>query len=353
MPRGSSVSTGPWPVTPDNDSVPFMYPLRLLDRSQFETLVGMAEAIDGVDRAYRLFSRNEAGVFPVIVYQFEPGKREMDLKAGHLAGAGVFGMKMLGWCAENPARNLPPLAGLIVVMDVDRQQPLGILDGTPVTFLRTGAAGAVGARTFARADSRKALIVGAGNQGRAQLWGLSLAIPALESVYVCDIVDEEANRFVSEQQPRYPDLNLEVVPFKGMAEAASAADLIVTCTRSREAFLKKEWVSPGTHINAIGADMPGKQELEPALVASVRIFADSAVQVVAKGECQHAARLGLISVGNITEIGAVLEGAKPGRTDSSDVTLFDATGMAIQDLVVGAIALKKAEELNIGTVVNF
>lgn len=330
-----------------------MYPLRLLDRSQFETLVGMAEAIDGVDRAYRLFSRNEAGVFPVIVYQFEPGKREMDLKAGHLAGAGVFGMKMLGWCAENPARNLPPLAGLIVVMDVDRQQPLGILDGTPVTFLRTGAAGAVGARTFARADSRKALIVGAGNQGRAQLWGLSLAIPALESVYVCDIVDEEANRFVSEQQPRYPDLNLEVVPFKGMAEAASAADLIVTCTRSREAFLKKEWVSPGTHINAIGADMPGKQELEPALVASVRIFADSAVQVVAKGECQHAARLGLISVGNITEIGAVLEGAKPGRTDSSDVTLFDATGMAIQDLVVGAIALKKAEELNIGTVVNF
>lgn len=330
-----------------------MYPLRLLDRSQFETLVGMAEAIDGVDRAYRLFSRNEAGVFPVIVYQFEPGKREMDLKAGHLAGAGVFGMKMLGWCAENPARNLPPLAGLIVVMDVDRQQPLGILDGTPVTFLRTGAAGAVGARTFARADSRKALIVGAGNQGRAQLWGLSLAIPALESVYVCDIVDEEANRFVSEQQPRYPDLNLEVVPFKGMAEAASAADLIVTCTRSREAFLKKEWVSPGTHINAIGADMPGKQELEPALVASVKIFADSAVQVVAKGECQHAARLGLISVGNITEIGAVLEGAKPGRTDSSDVTLFDATGMAIQDLVVGAIALKKAEELNIGTVVNF
>ncbi len=330
-----------------------MYPLRLLDRSQFETLVGMAEAIEGVDRAYRLFSRGEAGVFPVIVHQFEPGKREMDLKAGHLAGAGVFGMKMLGWCAENPARDLPPLAGLIVVMDVDRQQPIGILDGTPVTFLRTGAAGAVGARTFARKDSRKGLIVGAGNQGRAQLWGLSLSMPDLESISVCDIVDEQATRFVSEQQVRYPAIKLRAVPFKELAEATPAADLIVTCTRSREYFMRKEWISPGTHINAIGADMPGKQELEPALVASAKVFADSTAQVVAKGECQHAAKLGLVSAENITEIGAVLEGTRPGRTGPSDVTLFDATGMAIQDLVVGAIALTKAGEMKIGTVVNF
>ena len=330
-----------------------MYPLRLLDRSQFEALVGMAEAIEGVDRAYRLFSRGEAGVFPVIVHQFEPGIREMDLKAGHLSGAGVFGMKMLGWCAENPARDLPPLAGLIVVMDVDRQQPIGILDGTPVTFLRTGAAGAVGARTFARKDSRTALIVGAGNQGRAQLWGLSLSMQGLESVSLCDIVDDQAIRFVSEQQARYPALKLQSVPFKELPEAASSADLIVTCTRSREFFLRKEWVSPGTHINAIGADMPGKQELEPALVASVKVFADSAAQVVAKGECQHAAKLGLVAAENIAEIGAVLEGTRAGRTGPSDVTLFDATGMAIQDLVVGAIALKKAEELKIGTVVHF
>lgn len=330
-----------------------MYPLRLLDRSQFEALVGMAEAIEGVDRAYRLFSRGEAGVFPVIVHQFEPGKREMDLKSGQLAGAGVYGMKMLGWCAENPGRNLPPLAGLIVVMDVDRQQPIGILDGTPVTFLRTGAAGAVGARTFARKDSRKALIVGAGNQGLAQLWGLSLAMPGLEYVSVCDIVDEQSSRFVSEQQDRYPAFRLQAVPFSGLWQATAEADVIVTCTRSREFFLKREWVSPGTHINAIGADMPGKQELEPSLVGSARVFADSVSQVLAKGECQHAGKLGIVSENSITEIGAVLEGMKPGRQDPSEVTLFDATGMAIQDLVVGAIALERAKERGIGTVVPF
>lgn len=330
-----------------------MYPLRLLDRSQFEALVGMAEAIEGVERAYRLFSRKEAGVFPVIVHQFEPGKREMDLKAGHLAGAGVYGMKMLGWCSENAARDLPPLAGLIVVMDVDRQQPIGILDGTPVTFLRTGAAGAVGARAFARKDSRKALIVGAGNQGRAQLWGLSLAMPGLECVSICDIFDEQSSRFVSEQKERYPEFRLQAVPFSALPQASAEADVIVTCTRSREFFVKREWVSPGTHINAIGADMPGKQELEPGLVASCKVFADSVAQVLAKGECQHAGKLGLVSEKNITEIGAVLEGMAPGRSDPFDVTLFDATGMAIQDLVVGAIALKRAEEEGVGTVVPF
>jgi len=330
-----------------------MYPLRLLDRSHFEKLVGIPEAIEGVEQAYRLFSRGEAGVFPVIVHQFEPGRREMDLKAGHLAGAGVFGMKMLGWCAENPARNLPPLAGLIIVMDVDRQQPLGILDGTPVTFLRTGAAGAIGARTFARKDSRTALIVGAGNQGRAQLLGLSFAMPQLETILVADILESQSVRFVEEQQALYPRFKLQAVPFSGLSRATEESDLIITCTRSREFFLKKEWVSPGTHINAIGADMPGKQELEPALVASAKVFADSATQVVAKGECQHAAKLGLVPAERITEIGTVLEGMKPGRLSAEEITLFDATGMAIQDLMVAAMALNRAEKKGIGTVVHF
>jgi ornithine cyclodeaminase/alanine dehydrogenase-like protein (mu-crystallin family) len=178
-------------------------------------------------------------------------------------------------------------------------------------------------------------------------------MPELESVTVCDIVDGQSSRFVSEQKGRYPEFRLEAVPFTGLPRAAAEADVIVTCTRSREFFLKREWVSPGTHINAIGADMPGKQELEPSLVGSARVFADSVSQVLAKGECQHAGKLGIVSENSITEIGAVLEGMKSGRQDPSEVTLFDATGMAIQDLVVGAIALERAKERGIGTVVPF
>lgn len=329
-----------------------MISLRILGAADFERLVGMPEAVEAVDRAYRFFSRGEAGVFPVIVHQFEAGKREMDLKSGHVSGAGVFGMKMLGWCSENPSRQLPSLAGLIVLMDVETQRPLGIIDGTPVTGLRTGAAGAVGARTLARQDSRKALIVGAGNQGRVQLRGLGVTMPGLESIDIVDIAPGLAERFVSEQQKLYPEFTLRAVPFEGLGRAASEVDLIVTCTRSREPFLKREWIRPGTHINAIGADMPGKQECDVDLVTASRLFSDATVQVLEKGECQHAGKRGLIEAKDITEIGAVLEGKSPGRSNSEEITLFDATGMAIQDLIVGALALERAGKTGAGTLVS-
>ena len=167
-----------------------MYPLRIVNSEQTKRLLDMKQALSDVELAYRLFEKGKAEVFPLIVHQFEKGRREMDLKSGHLAGAGVFGMKMLGFCSDNPSRGEPPLSGLIVVMNVEKQQPIGILDGAPITFFRTGAAGGVAAKTFSRKDSRKALIIGAGNQGGAQLQGLAAAMPALDTIYICDIVDD-------------------------------------------------------------------------------------------------------------------------------------------------------------------
>lgn len=330
-----------------------MYPLRILNSEQTSYLLNMEDAISDVELAYRLYAREEAGVFPVIVHHFESGKREMDLKSGHLAGAGVFGMKMLGFCSENPQRGLASLSGLIVVMDVDKQQPIGILDGTPITFMRTGAAGAVAARALARKDAKKVLIVGAGNQGRAQLLGLATAMPTLEEIYICDIIYEKSCQFVEEQKGKFPNLRLKAVLYAELAKTAGQADIIVTCTRSRKFFINKQWIKAGTHINAIGADMPGKQEIEPELLASIKLFGDSRAQVIQKGECQHAVKSGRISADDIAEIGEVLEGIKPGRNSEDDITLFDATGMAIQDLIVSAHLLEKAKQLNIGLEVEF
>ncbi len=330
-----------------------MYSLRILNSEQTNRLLNMEQALSDVELAYRLFEKGEAEVFPLIVHQFEKGKREMDLKSGHLAGAGIFGMKMLGFCSENPERGMPPLSGLIVVMDVDTQQPIGILDGTPITFLRTGAAGGVAAKTFSRKGSKRALIIGAGNQGRAQLQGLASAMPMLEVIDICDIKYESSCSFVNTQNKKYPNFKLRAVPYTGLAEVAGQVDIIVTCTRSREFFLKKEWVKPGTHINAIGTDMPGKQEIDPELMANVKLFGDSRSQVLQKGECQYVAKSGKVSADDITEIGEVLEGSKPGRISEDDITIFDATGMAIQDLIVSAKLLEKAKELSIGTEVKF
>lgn len=330
-----------------------MYTLRILNSELTGRFLNMKDAIDHVALAYKLYARGEADVFPVIVHHFESGKRELDIKSGHLAGAGVYGLKMLGFCSENPARGLAPLSGLILVMDVDKEQPIGIIDGAAITFMRTGAAGAVAARTFARKNAKRALIIGAGNQGRAQLMGLATGMPELAEIEICDMSDEAGERFVAEQQIKYPDILLKAAPYKNLSEAAAKADIIVTCTRSREYFLKKEWIQPGTHINAIGTDMPGKQEIDPDLMAEAKLFGDSVVQVLQKGECQHAAAEGKIQEEDITEIGQVLEGMRPGRVSDDEITVFDATGMAIQDLIVSAKILEKAAQLGVGSEIAF
>lgn len=326
-----------------------MYTIRILNQSETKALIDMKSAVQGVEKAFRLFAKKEAEVFPVIVHHFETGKREMDLKSGHLAGAGIFGMKMLGFCSEKIEKGLPPLSGLIMIMDVKNQQPIGIVDGTPITFIRTGAAGAVAAKTFARKDSKKVLIVGAGNQGRAQLLGLTTAMPKLEEFYICDINHESTCNFVKEQQSMYPNLLIKGVEYNNLCHIAREADIIVTCTRSRKYYLRKEWIKQGTHINAIGTDMPGKQEIEPELMKNVKLFGDSATQVIEKGECQHIGRMDKNLKLEVAEIGDVLEGIKPGRVSETEITLFDATGMAIQDLIVAGQLLEIAKEKNIGT----
>lgn len=330
-----------------------MYSLRIVNSEQTKSLLSMEQAVADVALAYELFAEQAAGVFPVIVHQFEKGKREMDLKSGHLAGAGVFGMKMLGFCSENSSRGLPPLSGLIAVMDVDRQCPIGIVDGTPITFMRTGAAGGVAARTFARKNSKRAFIIGAGNQGRAQLLGLVTAMPTLEEIYVADRTDAYSLKFVEEQRTLFPTLKFVAVPYKTLKDELCTADIIVTCTRAESYFLKKEWVRPGTHINAIGTDMPGKQEIDPMLMKRVKLFADSRSQVVEKGECQYIAKQGELVATDIDEIGEVLIGKKEGRISDDEITLFDATGMAIQDLIVASKILEQANKLDIGITVEF
>ncbi len=329
-----------------------MYSLRILDTRQFKSVIEMTDVITSVEEAYKLYSSGQAGLFPVILHEFETGKNDTDIKSGHLTGAGVYGLKLLGYNRDNPQRGLPALSGLITLMDIETQQPLGIVDASAVTYMRTGAAGAVGAKTLARKNSRKVVLVGAGTQGRAQLEGLSYALPDLEEVHIVDVVREAAVKMVSEKQSLYPGIILYDHDFSELETVIKQADVIVTCTTAREFFIKNSWIQPGTHINAIGVDMPGKQEVEPSLIASSKVFADSIAQVVVKGECQWASADNTLSKEEITEIGDVLNGTKEGRTSEDEITLFDSTGMALQDLITAKLALDKAKALNIDTIIR-
>ena len=330
-----------------------MYKMRVLNERDLKPLLEMKEVVGCVEEAYRLYSAGEAGVWPGIFHEFEPGIRDMDIKSGHLDGAGLFGLKVVGYSADNPKKiGAPALAGLVLVLSIETGQPVGLVDGMTVTDLRTGAAGAVGAGTFARKDSKKALILGTGAQGRAQLEGLAAVLPGLESVTATSPVPEMNETYVKDMSELFPALEVKTVPWEERAAAASEADVIVTCTPAREAILKKEWVRPGTHINAIGADMTEKQEIDPELVASAKLFVDSASQTLHHGECHHAFDAGLISEEDVTEIGLVLAGKAQGRTNDDEITLFDATGMALQDIITSHLALRRAEEKDLGTVIE-
>ena len=326
--------------------------IRILNAAQVGQLLTMRDVIEGVEEIYRLYSTGRAGVWPTIFHEFQPGVRDMDIKSGFLDGAGVFGLKMVAWSAENPSRGLPALSGVVVVADVDTGFPLGIVDGMSLTSLRTGAAGAVGAARLARPDAARVLVCGTGAQGRAQLAGLAEVLPSLRQVDAASPDREGAAAYAEEMGRRYPDLTIRAVPWEDRGEAAAQAQVVVACTPSREAYLKSEWIRPGTHINAIGTDARTKQELEPELVRRCRLVADSRAQTLDHGELYHAYSAGLVRREDVAEMGEVLEGLAPGRNSPEEITLFDSTGMALQDLICAHKALRKAEEADVGILVE-
>ena len=324
-----------------------MKSIRFMDAAAVEQALTMKHAIEWMEQVYRLYSRGEAEVFPIIAHEFDESLRSMDIKSGHLDGADIAGLKMLIRVRDNPEkRGLPNLTGLVLVSNSKTGQPIGLLDGLSITNKRTGAAGGLAARVFARRDSSCAVIVGAGYQGRMQAMGLIEALPNLAAVTYAALHRQNAERLALEMGVAYPAVEFTSCDVAELPGQLASCDVLVTCTNSRQPIVLREWIRPGTHINAVGADMEGKAELEPSLVASARLFADSLKQVVRLGECQHAYGQGLIGLGDITEIGDVLEGKKPGRTSEEEITIFDTTGMAIQDLIVGAKLLENSEPLS-------
>ncbi|WP_130863913.1 ornithine cyclodeaminase family protein [Bacilliculturomica massiliensis] len=303
--------------------------------------LSMKKAIEWMEEAFVLFSKGEADVFPIITHDFEGKFRNMDIKSGHLDGADVLGLKLLVRVMDNPEkRGLQALNGLVVIVNSKTGQLEGIVDGLSVTNIRTGACGGAAAKLFARKDSKHAVIVGAGYQGGVQYEGLVEAVPALEKVTIVDLDEGRAAAAVQREKEKYPHIRLCHAGNDKLPELLRTADILTTCTPSARPFIKKEWIRPGLHINAIGADMKGKQELDPEIMQEAHIFADSRKQVLRLGESELAYEMGSIAESDVNEIGDVLAGKAEGRRNAEEITVFDATGMAIEDLIVGARLLK-------------
>ncbi len=342
----------------------------VLRKDEIETLLDMQSVITAIEQAYAYKQSGKAELFPLVCHIFPEDSGEMDIKSGSVDGAGIFGMKLVSAFAHNPEKNLPKLMGTIVVFDRKTGVLKSIMDGALITNMRTGAAGAVGCKTLARKNSETVLMVGAGAQAYTLIAATLEAMEQIKRVLVydplslenakdfCRIFPEKVEKSAfSQYDPNCAALlrsrsAIHIEPVEYIEQACRQADIILTATPSHEGIILADWVRPGTHLSCIGADMAGKQEVEEKLLAQARVFADDRVQVVEVGECQKATRQGILLPENIHEIGDAILGKVDGRQSDTQVTLFDSTGIGLQDLIVAALVTERAQEMGLGTIVE-
>jgi len=310
----------------------------------------MQDAIEAVEEAYRAYSSQRVEIAPIVHLDVKQFNGEIDIKSGFVKGIDLIGTKIASGYYDNHKLGLPPGIAVIILMDLKTSMPIALMDGTYITAYRTGAAGAVAAEKLARKDSKYIGVIGAGTQARMQILALREKFN-IERIRVWDKFDEAAEKYAQEMSGR---LGIEVDAMRNPKEVVIGADILVTVTPSREVIVKSEWIEEGIHINAIGADGPGKQELDPMIIKRAdKVVVDSVKQCVRIGEIQHAIREGMIREDDIySEIGNILLGNKTGRERADEVTLFDATGIAVQDIIAAHKVYIRAQEKRIGKEVN-
>jgi ornithine cyclodeaminase/alanine dehydrogenase len=318
----------------------------ILSQEEVQSYLPMGKTIEAVREAYIAFAKGRVELAPVAHLDVDQYKGEVDIKSGYVEDFELIGTKIASGYYDNHKLGLPPGVAVIVLMDLKTSMPVAIMDGTYITAYRTGAAGAVAASVLARKDSKTVGIVGTGTQGRMQIHALR-EIFKLEEIRAWDIDEEAAKRYSKEMAE---SLGIQVTASTDLKEVVSGVDIVVSVTPSRKPLVKLDWIDEGMHINAIGADGPGKQELEPSIVARAdKVVVDSLSQCRRIGEIQHALEQGLISEDSIhAEIGQILIGEKVGRESENEITLFDSTGLAAQDIAAAHVVYKEAKEKGLG-----
>lgn len=322
----------------------------LLTRRDVAALLTIEDCIAAVEHAFKL--HGEGKTLPPGILGVHARDGGFHIKAGILdLDRSYFAAKVNANFPGNAKQfGLPMIQGVIVLCDGDNGYPLAVMDSIEITIQRTGAATAVAAKYLARPDSKTVTICGCGNQGHISLRALTKVLP-IERVMAYDRDEAQARRFAGELGE---ELRISIVAVDNLESSVAQSDICITCTPSKEPFLKRDFVARGTFIAAVGADSSEKQELEPALLSRNKIVVDVLEQGASIGELHHALDAGLITRENVhAELGEVIAGVKPGRTSSDEIIIFDSTGMALQDVVTAAAVYEKAVTGGAGTLMNF
>ena len=322
----------------------------ILDAATVKKLIGIKEAIKAIEGVFRLLGEGKAHM-PAKLYlplpKFNGDFRAMPAWVEGLKGCGI---KWVNVHPQNLKSGLPTVMAIIILSDPKTGFPLSIMEATYLTALRTGAAGGVAAKFLARAESKRVALVGCGVQARIQLQGL-LELFDIRYVKVWGFKRGEATTFIKEFE-RFKRVDLEASStVKGCVKDT---DIIVTTTPSRKPLVHLEWIKKGAHINAIGADAEGKQELAPKILKKAKIVVDDLKQASHSGEINVPLGKGELSKSKIyADIGEIVSGKKNGRTKAEEITVFDSTGLAIQDIAIANVVYNKAIKLKKEKYANF
>ena len=315
----------------------------------------MQEVMEAVELALAEKGLNRVQMPPKLYLFFKRYNGDLRTMPSYLEGLEVSAVKVVNVHPDNRKKyNLPTVMATIVLVDPKNGAPIAIMGGKWITDIRTGAVGGIAAKYLARKDSRIVGLIGAGAQARTQLIGLLSLYGHLEEVRVCDRIKEIREDFVAEMKNLYAQRISQIVPVEQAEDAVKGADIIVTVTPSRMPVVMNDWISPGVHINCIGADAPGKQELDAVILKRAKIVVDDWEQASHGSEVNVPISQGIINQKDIWgELGEIVAGLKKGRESADEITVFAATGLAISDAITANIAYRKAMAQRIGQFIEF
>jgi len=309
-------------------------------------LVKQPEVTEAMEKVYVAMATGDAVNFPVVRETLGYADAIFGFKSGFDKTGPTLGVKAGGFWPGNKAKNLPNHQSTVVLFDADTGGPSAFICGTYLTALRTAAASAISIKYLARKNAEVLGILGAGGQSVHQV---RAALPQrdFKKLMISDQSMEQAQALKSALE----DTGLEI-GIASVEDMSRASDVIITVTPSFSPIIKAEWIQPGTHLACMGADTKGKNEVDAEIVAKARLFGDENAQAIGIGECQHAFAQGKIKQQDIITIGKVINKSHPGRTDDEQITLFDSTGVGLQDLGAAQLALDMAIEQNKVTILD-
>jgi ornithine cyclodeaminase len=305
-------------------------------------LVSVEDAIHSVESTFAAMARGDARNYPVVREVVGYRDAVYGVKTGCDTSAPILGLKAGGYWPHNAEKGLSNHQSSTL-------RASALVSANYLTGARTGASSAIATKYLSRPDAHVLGIIGTGVQAEYQLKA-TMAVRGLTKVHAWDPSADNLTKFGQ----TVAGLGLEFVAESEREAVVGQADVLITVTPSQQALVDKAWVRPGTHISAMGCDTKGKQELDPQLVAAGALFVDEAEQAMTIGEFQHAYGGGLITESSFRgSIGQVIEGICDGRKNDEEITIFDGTGVSLQDLVVAALAVRLAEDKGLGASVEY